>query len=63
MAIDRRAAAYPEVAQWMNTTRLNPTCGIGAYRDDPIVADSRARVKQHARTAVENLGRLHAQVT
>jgi len=61
MNVDLVASAYPELARWMKSTRLNPTSGIRAYIDDPAVVDARATVKQHAPGAVANLHKLLAQ--
>ena len=57
------ATAYPDVVQWMRTTRRDPTRGLRALRDDPVVADSRARVREHAAAAAENLAEPLARVT
>jgi hypothetical protein len=54
-------ARHPALAQWAKTTRLNPTSGLTAHRDDPRVADARERVKRSAMAAGANLARLLAR--
>jgi hypothetical protein len=40
------------------STRLNPVGGLGTYRDDPRVVESRERIKQYALPAAMNIQKL-----
>jgi hypothetical protein len=40
------------------TTRLNPTSGIAAHRDDPRVVEARDSIKRFGAAAVANLATL-----
>ncbi|MEZ5608333.1 MAG: NAD(P)-binding protein [Burkholderiaceae bacterium] len=51
-------ASHPVLAQWAQTTRLNPMSGIGRYRDQAQVIDNRRRIQQSAAAAATNLVRL-----
>ena len=55
---DRARAAYPALASWMKTTRLNPLCGLSAYLDDARVIEARERIKRFAAAATTNLEKL-----
>lgn len=61
MTGDRMRAANPKLAAWNKTTRLNPVSGVFAYRDEPRVAEARARISQHGAAAVARLQQLIAQ--
>lgn len=54
----RARAAHPALASWSKSTRLNPTSGIVAHRDDPRVIDARARIKRFGAAAAANLWKL-----
>lgn len=58
---DRIRAAHPKLAAWSKTTRLNPTSGIAAHRDDPRVVAAREGLKRFGASAVANLQRLLSQ--
>jgi hypothetical protein len=60
LAHDRARAAYPAVAAWAKTSRLNPLGAIDRHRDDPRVGEARERIKRFAGTAVSNLQKLIA---
>jgi hypothetical protein len=57
---DRARAAQPALAGWIKATRLNPTSGLAAHRDDPRVVDARERIKRSAGAAAANLTKLLA---
>jgi hypothetical protein len=38
---NRMRAAQPSLSRWMNSTRLNPLCGLTAHADNPTVTASR----------------------
>jgi hypothetical protein len=58
LANERAREAYPTLAGWARQTRLSPLAGIGRYRDDPGVAESRERMKRFGAAAVGNLAKL-----
>jgi hypothetical protein len=58
---ERARAAYPAVANWAKTTRLNPMSGMALVRDDPAVIESRERIKSYAGRAAANIQRLLGQ--
>jgi hypothetical protein len=60
MAAERARAAHPVLAAWARDSRLNPLGRLGEHRDDPLVADTRGRMRQHGAAAVENAQRLLA---
>lgn len=60
MTHDRARAAHPLVAAWAKGTRLNPMSGLGAHREDPLVAQTLGELKQYGAAAVGNLVRLLA---
>lgn len=55
---DRARAAHPAIGSWMKRTRLNPTSGVAAYRDDPRVIQAREHIKQFGAAAASNLEKL-----
>jgi hypothetical protein len=55
MTVQRNAAIHPELLRWTKTTRLSPTSGLDARRDDPIVVEARQRIKTHAAAAVQRV--------
>ncbi|MBZ0234550.1 MAG: NAD(P)-binding protein [Deltaproteobacteria bacterium] len=55
---DRARAAHPALGAWMKRSRLNPTSGIAAHRDDPRVTEARERIKRHGGAAAANLATL-----
>jgi hypothetical protein len=55
---ERARGAYPALAAWAKASRLNPTSGLPAYRDDPRVVDARERIKRFGAAAAGNLGKL-----
>jgi len=58
LANEHARAAYPELASWAKSTRLNPLCGIKLYRDVPRVIDAHERIKRSGMAAVGNLVKL-----
>lgn len=58
LASERARAAHPAVAAWAKETRLNPLARVGNYRDQPLVASARERMRQFAPAAVANLARI-----
>lgn len=58
MALDSARSAYPKLANWTKTTRLNPASGVAVYRDEPAVKETRDRIKRSAFPAVANLQKL-----
>ena len=51
----RAQAAYPALASWAKTTRLNPLAGMERHRDAPSVMDAGERIKRFAAVAAGNL--------
>ena len=58
LAHDRVRADHPTLAAWAKTSRLNPTGGIAAHGDDPVVLAARDRIKKCGAAAVSGLVRL-----
>jgi len=58
MAFGAAARAYPALAAWNKTSRLNPTSGLAAHRTDPRVVDSRERAKRCGLAAAMNARKL-----
>jgi hypothetical protein len=63
LAHDRARAAYPTLAAWAKTTRLNPLGAIDRYREDVRVSEARELIKRVAAAAVSNLPRLISNAT
>ncbi|WP_394831551.1 NAD(P)-binding protein [Pendulispora rubella] len=55
---DRARKAYPTVANWAKSTRLNPMAGLAQYREDPRVIEAAERIARVDRTVAANLKRL-----
>lgn len=60
LANERARAHYPALAAWARESRLNPLGRLGEYRDDPLVVQTRGRLKELGQAAVENVSRLLA---
>ncbi len=58
---DRTRSSNPALASWAKASRLNPTSGVAAYRDDPRVLDARDRIKRFAPAAIEKLQQFAAR--
>ena len=58
LANQRARAAYPRLANWAKTSRLNPFGGIERFRDDPGVIDANERIKHFGAAAAGNLAML-----
>jgi hypothetical protein len=58
MALESARTAYPKLANWTKTTRLNPASGVSVYRDEHAVKETRERIKRSAFPAVANLQKL-----
>lgn len=58
MAHERARTAHPAVVAWAKGTRLNPLSGLGAHRDNPLVAQTRDDFKRYGPAAAGNLARL-----
>jgi hypothetical protein len=48
--------AQPDIAGWLERTRLNPTRGVGDRLDDPQVAEALALMGSTIGAAMRNLG-------
>jgi len=55
LANNRARDAYPALANWAKTTRLNPLSGIERFGDDPSVIESGERIKRFGAAAASNL--------
>ncbi|HYD56507.1 MAG TPA: NAD(P)-binding protein [Burkholderiales bacterium] len=55
---ERARAAYPKLANWARTTRLNPLSGIDTHRDEPAVAEARERIRRFGAAAAGNMATL-----
>jgi hypothetical protein len=58
---ERTRRRHPIIGEWMSTTRLNPFNATSSDHDDPVVIESRERIRKLAPHAVANLQRLVAQ--
>lgn len=52
--------AHPAVAEWARDSRLNPLSKIGEHRDNPLVIQTRERIKRYGAAAAGNLAKLIA---
>ena len=55
MAHDRARSAYPALANWAKTSRLNPLGEIGQHSDDPSVIAARELIKRYGAEAAGKL--------
>lgn len=55
MAHDRARAAYPALANWAKTSRLNPLGKIGQHSDNPSVIEARELIKRYGAEAAGKL--------
>lgn len=55
MAHDRARAAYPALANWAKTSRLNPLGEIGRHSDNPSVIEPRELIKRYGAEAAGKL--------
>ncbi len=55
---ERSRRRHPVLAEWMNTTRLNPFNAASSDHNNPVVIESRERIRKAAPQAVANLQRL-----
>lgn len=55
MAHDRARAAYPALANWAKTSRLNPLGEIGRHSDNPSVIEARELIKRYGAEAAGKL--------
>lgn len=55
MAHDRARAAYPALANWAKTSRLNPLGEIGRHSDNPSVIEARELIKRYSTEAAGKL--------
>jgi NAD(P)-binding Rossmann-like domain len=58
MAHERARTAHPAVVAWAKGTRLNPLSGLGAHRDNPLVAQTWDDFKRYGAAAAGNLVKL-----
>jgi len=58
---ERSRRRHPVLADWMSTTRLNPFNAVSSNHNDPVVIESRERIRKLAPHAVANLQRLVGQ--
>lgn len=61
LAGERTRRRHPVIAEWMSTTRLNPFNAVSSDHNDPVVIESRERIRKLAPQAVPNLQRLVGQ--
>jgi NAD(P)-binding Rossmann-like domain len=54
----RARTAYPAVASWAKTTRLNPLSGVALRRDDPVVKEAHERITRFGPAAADKLVKL-----
>ncbi|HSV39816.1 MAG TPA: hypothetical protein VLI04_13750, partial [Nocardioidaceae bacterium] len=62
MAAERAWRDHPALHEWADSTRLSFTKRYPGQVDDPGLLAARARIKESARAAYENLARLMAEV-
>jgi hypothetical protein len=55
---ERSRRGHRVLAEWMASTRLNPFNAVSSDHDDPVIAQSRERIRRLAPQAVANLQRL-----
>lgn len=55
MAHDRARAAFPALANWAKTSRLNPLGEIGRHSDNPSVIEARELIKRYGAEAAAKL--------
>lgn len=55
---ERARLAYPTLAQWAKSTRLNPIGNLALHKDDARVVEARDCIKRVAGNAVSNLSKL-----
>jgi NAD(P)-binding Rossmann-like domain len=55
-------ATDPDLGSWMQSSRLNATCGIRDHEDDPLMKSALARVFTSIEPAIKNLETLMARV-
>lgn len=55
MAHDRARAAFPALANWAKTSRLNPLGEIGRHSDNPSVIEARELIKRYGAEAAGKL--------
>jgi hypothetical protein len=60
MVGNRLRASHPIIAEWAQTSRLNPVAGVAGYRSDPRVVEASERIKRNGAAAVTNLQKLLA---
>jgi hypothetical protein len=58
MAHDRARAAFPPLANWAKSSRLNPLGEIGRYSDNPSVVEARELIKRYGAEAAGMLVKL-----
>ena len=58
IAHNRARAAHAAVEAWAKGTRLNPMSGLKAHRDDALVTQTWADIKQYGAAAAANLVKL-----
>ena len=58
LANERAQAAYPALVNWAKNTRLNPISQVATYSNDPVMIDSRERIKRNGAAAVANIIKL-----
>lgn len=58
MAHNQACTAYPVLANWAKTSRLNPLGQIGRYGDNPVVVEARALSKRYGAEAAGKLVKL-----
>ena len=58
LANERAQATFPALVDWARNTRLNPASQIAGYSNDPVMIDSRERIKRNGAAAVANILKL-----
>ena len=61
MASTTAMAAHSRLASWHKTSRLNPTSGSAAHRNDPRATAAREKIKRSGLPAATNLQKLLAE--
>lgn len=62
MTAQMRWDQQPDIAAWAEGCRLNIAAGLGAHAAEPGVGDAIGRYLMNAEAAVQNLGKLYAEV-
>jgi hypothetical protein len=61
LRVDRMWAGVPDIAAWLERSRLNPSRGLFARANDPVVQQAFQRYRTHIKAGVANLEKLMAR--